>query len=201
MTGTFAIETRAQTTSFVAADESFAIYDREVAPLPRPIDFAAHHLTTTLGILAAAVTGAISPTAGLSVTSVAAEAFSPKLWSVQLSDAMQVAVEEMEGYRGMDGGWDGVGSIAPDDATISNAEYFLGLLPYGTTAPEAMASADGDVGWYWKARGSRISVLFESGGKMAYFAQQNGKPVARGIYSLTGTTALPADLLDALRTV
>src|SRR5687767_14896991 len=105
----------------------------------------AKRLTTALGVAAAAaVSGFISPTAGFPVTSIAAEVFSPMLWGIRLPRSLQAAVEEMESYRGLQPGWDGVGSVAPDDSTISIAEYFLALLPAGTKAPEAMASADGD---------------------------------------------------------
>jgi|JI102314A1RNA_FD_contig_31_3648119_length_772_multi_3_in_0_out_0_2 hypothetical protein len=76
---------------------------------------------------------------------------------------------EMEAYRHLKRGWDGIGSVPADAGAIDNAQAFLALLPPGTKAPEPTVAADGVVGWYWNGADRYLDVSFFSKGKMAYY--------------------------------
>lgn len=100
---------------------------------------------------------------------------------------------EMVSYRALTAGWDGLGSIAPIPGSIDSALAFLALLPDTVALPETTASADGEVGFYWKSQGVYIDVGFPAPGRISYYAEAHGQ-TARGAGPFDGST-ISHDLL------
>ncbi|MEE9925823.1 MAG: hypothetical protein PBV01_21045 [Brucella anthropi] len=109
------------------------------------------------------------------------------------------AWREMESYKELSDGWDGPNSIKPTIQRIQSAQKFLGLLPPDIRTPEAMASADGTVGWFWRNKNIHAAVEFVAQYKYSYFARTSDKTkVARGKLTFDGVS-VPSDLLDIIR--
>ena len=81
------------------------------------------------------------------------------------------AWHEMLSYKGLGDGWDGVESKGISDQTVSIALKFFALLPPDVREPEASASSDGTVDWYWRSGGFGAIVTFFDTGKLVYFAK------------------------------
>jgi hypothetical protein len=159
--------------------------------------FMAFSLTAAMSVVAA-VTGFTSGTVAVPLASASAEAFCQTSPVVLLSSEMLNAWQDMESYRYVEDGWDGRGSVKPSCEAISVAQDFLSLLPFGTPAPEALVSSDGDVGWFWREGDRAISVSFQPHRRIVYFGQKAREPIARGTFALNAGASLPVDLLSAL---
>ena len=57
---------------------------------------------------------------------------------------------EMLCYKSLEDGWDDVSSKGISADAVDVALAFLRLLPSDVSAPEASASGDGTVDWYWR---------------------------------------------------
>ena len=103
---------------------------------------------------------------------------------------------ELSSFSELSDGWDGEGSVAPKPSVITNAIRFLRLLPDSVKLPDATASADGEVGVYWKSSGVYIDIGFPSDGRISYYAEAHGL-VARGAGPFDGET-ISQELLDVI---
>lgn len=98
---------------------------------------------------------------------------------------------EMASYKGLIDGWDGVGSVKPDEHTIDNALAFLQSLPPDTAAPEPGVTADGYAEWYWTSKQGVATVSFKGTG-MAYYARVGKDKANRSI--IFDGRSIPTDL-------
>jgi len=103
---------------------------------------------------------------------------------------------EMDSYRNLEDGWDGVGSLRISPKAIDVALEFLDLLPREVLSPEASASGDGTVDWYWRSDGGAATVTFYEDGLTAYFVMGDGTSV-KGSFKFTGS--IPDELIKGLR--
>jgi hypothetical protein len=109
------------------------------------------------------------------------------------------ALNEMNGYRSLQPGWDGIGSVAPKRAIVDDAINFLSNFPFDLPAPEASVSADGGVNWFWSTPDIYATTSFSKAGRFVYYAVDKKSGVkVKGI----GTVAsgVPQDLVDILQT-
>lgn len=106
------------------------------------------------------------------------------------------AYREMFSFKTLKDGWDGIGSESVNNASVDAALAFLNLLPTNAPAPEASASADGTVDWYWRSGDHSGIVTFHKNGKVAYFVRSGGK-VAKDTFELS--SVIPADLITGLQ--
>jgi hypothetical protein len=83
---------------------------------------------------------------------------------------------------------------------IEVASQFLKALPQVTKAPEAVASADGTVGWFWNTRGVYIDVTFFPDGHFAYYGEAKGGARVAKATLKRFNAAIPQDLLDIIDT-
>jgi hypothetical protein len=102
-------------------------------------------------------------------------------------------------FQSLQDGWDGPDSIAPSADVIGLARKFLMALPGDISLPDLTISADGEVGFYWKADGVYIDVGFPTDGRISYYAEANGK-VARfaGPY---GGQSISDDLIEVINNI
>ena len=103
---------------------------------------------------------------------------------------------EMESYRHLQPGWDGIGSVPPTGAAIDDALRFLAALPPDATPPEPSVSADGAVGWFWDTPDAMVNVMFPGQGHYVYYGSGGGK-VARDARAID-PRVLPQELLDII---
>lgn len=108
------------------------------------------------------------------------------------------AQNEMASFGSLPPGWDGPGSVTPVRTAIGDALAFLRLLPASAPSPEATASADGSVGWYWRTPKAAISITFRSASKMAYYGEHRDFDAARGVVDFD-RHSIPGDLFDVIR--
>lgn len=109
------------------------------------------------------------------------------------------ALEEMESYRQLQDGWDGLDSVSPKDDVIDDAATFLENLPSGLMPPDATASADGLVGWFWRTPQFYASLTFLGEHRYAYFARSKvSGQSAKGI-GYADRNSIPNDLLQLLQ--
>lgn len=113
-----------------------------------------------------------------------------------LAEHMISAKAEMHSYEALTDGWDGQGSIAPDPSSIDTALEFIDALPFDIFPPEAGATPDGDVEWYWKTKNG-VATVSISGRKISYYVRTRSGHV-QGTQALVGQS-VPHKLLSSLR--
>lgn len=103
---------------------------------------------------------------------------------------------EMLSYRSLENDWDYVGSEAISAGVIDAALSFLALLPSDVSAPEASASGDGTVDWFWRNGSFGATVTFYPNGRVAYFSMTESGHV-KDSFKFSGS--IPSELLESLR--
>jgi hypothetical protein len=153
----------------------------------------------TSGALALALNVALPDTLGLnrSITDPVAGRLDVK---PAFASHLEPLVAEMESYRQLTDGWDGVDSVAPIPGAIDDALAFLAALPPDADLPEAAVASDGTVGWFWKKPGVYIDVIFLGGGRFAYYGQVAQGTPAKGEFEFD-RASIPQDLLDVIMSV
>ena len=116
--------------------------------------------------------------------------------ALHASPLFQDSYNEMESYKALKDGWDGVSSESISTEVVDVALEFLKLLPPDVSPPEASASGDGTVDWYWRNDRFAATVTFHQNAKITYFAMTDAKPV-KGTFEFDGT--VPGDLIESLR--
>ena len=106
------------------------------------------------------------------------------------------AYYEMLSYKGLEDGWDDVSSKGISAAAVDAALAFLTLLPPDVLPPDASASGDGTVDWFWRNDGRSAIVTFYSNGLVAYFAKTETGRV-KGRFKFSGS--VPGELVESLR--
>jgi len=103
---------------------------------------------------------------------------------------------EMLSFKKLVDGWDGVGSERLFDRSVNSALAFLAMLPDDVPAPEASASGDGTVDWFWRHGQHAATVTFHKNGRVAYFVL-SGKGPEKDAFELTNE--IPPKLVESLR--
>lgn len=103
---------------------------------------------------------------------------------------------EMLSYKALEDGWDGSSSRGIYADAVDAALAFLSLLPPDVSAPEASASGDGTVDWYWRNGRYAATVTFYPGRRVAYFAMTDAGHV-KDSFKFNGS--VPGELLESLR--
>jgi hypothetical protein len=93
-------------------------------------------------------------------------------------------------------GWDGVESKPVSRKSVERALDFLSALPPDVPKPEASASSDGTVDWYWRAGSSAATVTFFETGNASYFSVTPAGSV-KGKFKASGS--IPDELISSLR--
>ena len=93
-------------------------------------------------------------------------------------------------------GWDGDGSKQIANDSVNAALAFLAMLPSDVAPPEASASSDGTVDWYWRKGSKAATVTFYADRKTAYFALTDAGSV-KDAFRLVDK--IPAPLIESLR--
>ncbi len=106
------------------------------------------------------------------------------------------AYREMLSFKKLADGWDGVGSERLFDRSVNTALAFLALLPPDVSAPEASASGDGTVDWFWRNGQYAATITFHKNGRVAYFVLSSEGP-EKDAFELTDS--VPAKLVESLR--
>jgi|SRR5581483_7489017 len=165
---------------------------------PRGVSYSVTGLTAVA--VALALTAASPQTLGQEDASVVGISFDPPRLKLAPLPAYLLARAEMESYRHLHEGWDGLSSVAPREDVLESALAFLDALPVTARAPESTVSGDGSVGWFWKTPTTYASVNFSGNGRLVYFGEtkSTGKQ-ARGTYIFDGET-IPQDLLEVIAT-
>lgn len=177
--------------------------DRRVDTLVRPKiknsnNYFIRGLTTAIGFLAISAPAEASIYEALQPSVVAAEILPVKIVK-PIAAHFEEAWNEMQEYQSLDDGWDGPESLAPSRSAIAASLSLLKRLPIDVLPPEATASADGAVGWFWKNENIYVSIEFLSSNQYAYFARTADKQkVAKGKVSLE-VTSIPSTLMEIIR--
>jgi len=103
---------------------------------------------------------------------------------------------EMLSYRDLEDGWDDISSAGISSNAVDVALEFLALLPSDLTPPEASASGDGTVDWYWRNGRYAATVTFYPSGRVAYFAMTDTGRV-KDSFKFSGS--IPGELVESLR--
>lgn len=106
------------------------------------------------------------------------------------------AHHEMSSYRALEDGWDDISSEGICSDAVDVALAFLALLPHDVSAPEASASGDGTVDWYWRNGRCAATVTFYASGRVAYFAMTDTGSV-KDSFKFSGS--IPGELVESLR--
>lgn len=103
---------------------------------------------------------------------------------------------EMLAYRDLEDGWDGISSVGVSRKAADLALEFLALLPSDLNSPEASASGDGTVDWYWRNGRYAATVTFYPNGRVAYFSMTDAGRV-KDSFKFNGS--IPGELVESLR--
>jgi hypothetical protein len=103
---------------------------------------------------------------------------------------------EMLSYKGLKDGWDDVLSERISAESVDIALAFLAVLPPDVPVPEASASSDGTVDWYWRNGRYAATVTFYPDGRVAYFAMTDAGRV-KDSFKFNGS--VPDELVESLR--
>lgn len=163
----------------------------------RVLNYAVSGFTAVAAIIA--LTGDVGPTAVSVDKSTVGPVFSPDLYVARLPQHLFEAWREMEGYRHLENGWDGTGSIKPFDEAISDALSFLYALPTDLPAPEATVSADGLVGWFWRTPNVFASVSFSNQHRIVFYGHAKEQNMSARGASFFDKRSIPSDFLDLVR--
>lgn len=150
---------------------------------------------TVAALVLAGATPWLSPTSDAPTASVLSGDFAPPLITVEMPTRYLNAAREMKSYSALEARWDGPGSERPAEETIESALLFLANLPDGLRSPDATASADGTVGWFWKTSDLFASVTFLREGRFSYYAKKRSTgESAKGVEKLE-SLSIPSDFL------
>lgn len=103
---------------------------------------------------------------------------------------------EMLAYRDLEDGWDDISSVGVSRNAADLALEFLSLLPSDLNSPEASASGDGTVDWYWRNGRYAATVTFYPNGRVAYFSMTDAGRV-KDSFKFSGS--IPGELVESLR--
>lgn len=103
---------------------------------------------------------------------------------------------EMLAYRDLEDGWDDIFSVGISRNAVDLALEFLALLPSDLNPPEASASGDGTVDWYWRNGRYAATVTFYPNGCVAYFSMTEAGCV-KDSFKFSGS--IPGELVESLR--
>lgn len=103
---------------------------------------------------------------------------------------------EMLAYRDLEDGWDDISSVGVSRNAADLALEFLALLPSDLNPPEASASGDGTVDWYWRNGRYAATVTFYPNGRVAYFSMNDAGRV-KGSFKFSGS--IPGELVESLQ--
>ena len=103
---------------------------------------------------------------------------------------------EMLSYKNLENGWDDISSAGISSTAVYVALEFLALLPSDLTPPEASASGDGTVDWYWRKGRHAATVTFYPSGRIAYFSMTDAGRV-KASFKFSGS--IPVELIESLR--
>lgn len=130
--------------------------------------------------------------------SATAKDYSSDQVSLALPTAFQDAVSEMDSYRYLAEGWDGVGSVAAESSLVDAAISFIRAFPLDMAAPEASASADGSVSWFWNTDAVYATISFTRPGRFAFYATEKATGrKARGTGVLDNS--VPQEFIDLIK--
>lgn len=83
----------------------------------------------------------------------------------------ELLMREILSYSQYEDGWNGDGSIGPDEEAIHAATDFIQKIPSRLTLPRPMLSFDGEIGLYWGMESGYAEVTFESNGEFSFFSR------------------------------
>ncbi len=152
---------------------------------------------------AAALGAALSLSSGITNSDASAprvELPASHLTDNSIGDNVAELYRELSDYQSLSSGWDGLGSISPNEETINQAREFLDtLLSFGLhlRLPDVATSADGDIDLYWQVRGSFIDINFTGSHLFSYYARIKGEVVAKDL-ALYSKGSIPKELYDAI---
>ncbi|WP_175422147.1 PD40 domain-containing protein [Agrobacterium tumefaciens] len=126
------------------------------------------------------------------------EVFAPVIVRSALPASFDEAIKEMKSFEMLQDGWDGAGSVKPSRGFIEAATAFVEALPLTAPTPEASASADGAVSWFWDTDEIYATASFSSDGKYAYFARNRVNGTKVGGVSETYLGEIPQEFLEIL---
>jgi hypothetical protein len=86
-------------------------------------------------------------------------------------DRCTLLAQEIQTYKFLNDGWDGVGSVSACQKSIDAALYFVGKIPSGLPLPSAMLSYTGEVGLFWDAESGYADINFTSDGYSSFFSR------------------------------
>lgn len=113
-------------------------------------------------------------------------------------DRYAVLAAEVISFKHLPDGWDGDKSHPPSQSAVDDALAFIDLLPPNTKL-EAMASADGEVGFYCRTADGYVDVGFKGDNSISYFARADGLK-AKDVKSFR-RRSIPKDLLEVIAKV
>jgi len=109
----------------------------------------------------------------------------------------QELIQEFQQLHSLRDGWDGPESQKPKESTIFLAWRLFLNLPFGASAPELSASADGELSLFWHSEKGFGSATINSDDKLVYFVQA-GESTAKDRVAFIGDS-IPHDLAIALK--
>lgn len=90
---------------------------------------------------------------------------------------------EIEKYRALTPGWDGVGSVPPGSEHIERVISFINTIPTSLPLPKAMLSPEGNIGLYWSSDSSYADITFEDNSKIfLYTRDRMQNPAIEGFF-------------------
>lgn len=182
---------------FLATQETDAISAEHVTRKPRVLRYGVIGFTATA--FAFSMTTGMSETLRAADFSAVGEALGSHGHTTALASHFLDAYEEMQEFRRLADGWDGFGSITPSGNVIDAAIDFLRSLPPNAPPPEASASADGTVDWFWRSANGMVTVNFSRERRIAYYGKVNGQ-VAQYAQTFDGSS-IPDDLLSVIKLI
>ena len=104
---------------------------------------------------------------------------------------------EMLSYKELEDGWDDMSSQAISAEVIDTALAFFRCLPSEILEPEASASGDGTVDWYWRSGGSYTALVTFYPDSLVAYSAMTGSGSDKGRFKFSGS--IPDGLIESLK--
>jgi hypothetical protein len=169
-----------------------------VQSIPLPAVFALIGVAATAAPAAASWRTTEAPTYTAKVNGSTFSFFERSLKTKSIPDGFTDAYREMLSFKSFRDGWDGIESKKLFEGSVDAALEFLALLPADIASPEASASSDGTVDWYWRNGPHAATVTFHKSRRVAYFTLTSAAP-AKNKFDFRDS--IPQELVESLRRI
>lgn len=113
-------------------------------------------------------------------------------------DRKDMLIKQILSYALLDKGWDGEGSLKPNQEAIEYAQAFIEMLPSGIPLPTPMLASDGEIGFYWDTESAYADLHLENQGTISLYSRQRYGALEENYTELVQADINPNWLLENL---